>query len=65
VTPLVINLPGPVPYQSDKVVPYKYNAIMIDNGNDVPLPSIVNVADVSRVTRNGRIFAKRNEDVAS
>ncbi|XP_050876724.1 uncharacterized protein LOC127080448 [Lathyrus oleraceus] len=65
VTPLVINLPGPVLYQSDKVVPYKYNATMIENGNDVPLPSIVNVADVSRVTRTGRIFAKRTKDVAA
>ncbi|XP_050918894.1 uncharacterized protein LOC127136374 [Lathyrus oleraceus] len=65
VTPLVINLPGPVPYQSDKVVSYKYNATMTDNGKDVPLPSIVNVADVSKVTRSGRIFAKRTEDVAA
>ncbi|XP_050874922.1 uncharacterized protein LOC127078517 [Lathyrus oleraceus] len=65
VTPLVINLPGPVPYQSDKVVPYKYNATMTGNGKDVPLPSIVNVADVSRVTRSGHIFAKRIEDVAA
>ncbi|XP_050889075.1 uncharacterized protein LOC127094261 [Lathyrus oleraceus] len=65
VTPLVINLPDPVPYQSDKVVPYKYNATMTENGKDVPLPSIVNVADVSRVTRSGRIFAKRTEDVAA
>lgn len=30
VTPLVINLPGPIPYQSDKVVPYMYNAIMTE-----------------------------------
>ncbi|XP_050889100.1 uncharacterized protein LOC127094288 [Lathyrus oleraceus] len=65
VTPLVINLPGPVPYQFDKVVPYKYNATMIENGNDVPLPSIVNFVGVSRVTRSGRIFAKRTEDVAA
>ncbi|XP_050891028.1 uncharacterized protein LOC127096507 [Lathyrus oleraceus] len=65
VTPLVINLPDPVPYQSDKVVPYKYNATMTENGKDVPLPSIVNVADVSRVTRSGRIFAKRTKDVTA
>jgi hypothetical protein len=65
VTPLVINLPGPVPYQSDKVVPYKYNATMNENGKDVPLPSIVNVADVRRVTTSGRVFAKRTEDVTS
>ncbi|XP_050895728.1 uncharacterized protein LOC127102400 [Lathyrus oleraceus] len=65
VTPVVINLPGPVPYQSDKAVPYKYNAIIVNNENDVPLPSIVNVVDVSRVTRSWRIFAKWTEDVAA
>ncbi|XP_050909412.1 uncharacterized protein LOC127123212 [Lathyrus oleraceus] len=65
VTPLVINLPGPIPYQSDKAFPYKYNATMIDNGKDVPLSSIVNVVNVSRVTGSGRIFAKRTEDVAA
>ncbi|XP_050890777.1 uncharacterized protein LOC127096223 [Lathyrus oleraceus] len=65
VTPLVINLPGPVPYLSDKVVPYKYNATMTENGKDVPLPSIINIADVSRVTRSGHIFTKRTEDVAA
>jgi hypothetical protein len=65
VTPLVINLSGPVPYQFDKSVPYKYNATMTENGKDVPLPSIVNVTDVRRVTRSGRIFAKRIEDIAA
>ncbi|XP_050909053.1 uncharacterized protein LOC127122814 [Lathyrus oleraceus] len=65
VTPLDINLPGPVPYQSDKVVSYKYNATMTENGKDVPLPSIVNVANVSKVTRSGCIFEKRTEDVAA
>lgn len=64
-TSLVINLPGPVPYQSDKVVPYKYNATMSENGKDVPLPSIINIADVSRVIRSGRIFSKRTEDVTT
>ncbi|XP_050875824.1 uncharacterized protein LOC127079489 [Lathyrus oleraceus] len=64
VTPLVINLSGLVRYQFYKVVPYKYDATMTENGNDVPLPSIVNIVDVSRVTRSERIFAKRIEDVA-
>lgn len=64
-TPLVINLPGPVPYQSDKVMPYKYNSTMTENGKDVPLPSIFNITDVSRLTRSGRIFAKRTKDVVA
>ena len=37
---------------------------MTKNGKDVPLPYIVNVADVSRVTRSVCIFSKRTKDVA-
>ena len=29
---------------------------MIEEGREVPLPSIVNIADISRVTRSERIF---------
>ena len=29
---------------------------MIEEGREVSLPSIVNIADISRVTRSGRIF---------
>ena len=50
VTPLVIYLPGPVPYKSEKAIPYKYNATMMENGKEVPLPSIVNITDMSQVT---------------
>ena len=56
---LVIQLVGLVPYSSNKVVPYKYNATMIKNGQEVPLPSVnsvVSIADVVKVTRNGRVF---------
>ena len=63
-TPLVIYLPGPVPYKSKKAIPYKYGATMFENGKEVPLPSIVNIADISRVTRSGHIFNKRAEEVA-
>lgn len=38
---------------------------MTENGTDVPLPFIINATDVSRVTRSGRIFAKRTKDVAT
>ena len=60
VDPLIIYPPGPVPYNSDQAVPYKYNATMFENGVEVPIPtrpSFVNIADVSRVTRSGRVFA--------
>ncbi|CAI8588867.1 unnamed protein product [Vicia faba] len=34
VAPVVICLPGHVPYKSDKAVPYKYNATILEDGND-------------------------------
>ncbi|XP_050916713.1 uncharacterized protein LOC127131865 [Lathyrus oleraceus] len=71
VSPLVIRLAGSTPYESDRVVPYKYNAIMLEDGKEVPiifLSYVVNVVDVSGVTRSGRVFAfvppKRIEDTS-
>src|SRR3954469_10668329 len=63
VAPLVIYLPGPVPYESSKAIAYKYNATFIENGKEIPLPSVVNIADVSRVTRSGRVFNKTTENM--
>ena len=60
VAPVVICLPGLVPYKSDKVVPYKYNAIILEDGVEVPiqpLSDVKNIAEASRVTRSGRVFA--------
>lgn len=57
-TPLVICLPGPIPYVSEKAIPYKYNATMIEGGHEVPippLPYVSNVAGDSRILRNGRV----------
>ncbi|KAI5400399.1 hypothetical protein KIW84_065331 [Lathyrus oleraceus] len=59
VSSLVIRLVGPVLYASDKVVPYQYNAMMIENGQEVPLPTTssgVSIADITKVTRSGRVF---------
>ncbi|KAI5389415.1 hypothetical protein KIW84_074894 [Lathyrus oleraceus] len=56
---LVIRLAGPVPYVSDKAVPYQYNATMVKDGQEVPLPTtnpVVSIADVTKVTRSGRVF---------
>ena len=56
VSPLVIRLAGPIPYSSNKVVPYQYNATMIENGQEVLLPttsSMVSIIDVTKVTRSG------------
>ncbi|KAI5395580.1 hypothetical protein KIW84_061942 [Lathyrus oleraceus] len=59
VSPLFIRLAGPVPYASDRDVPYQYNATMVKDGKEVPLPitnSIMSIADVTKVTRSGREF---------
>jgi len=58
VEPLVIRLPGPVPYVSAKAIPYKYNATMIENGIEVPLvsPGVVsNIAEETTTLRSGRV----------
>lgn len=62
VMPLVINLLGPVPYEYEKDVPYKYNATMED-GKEVPILSIVNIVDISLVTRSGRVVNRAIENV--
>ncbi|KAI5417669.1 hypothetical protein KIW84_042328 [Lathyrus oleraceus] len=56
---LVIKPAGPVPYTSEKVVPYRYNTMAVENGKEVSLPtsSVVNIADVSGLTRSGRVFS--------
>ena len=42
-TPLVISLPGPVPYKSDKVVPYKYNATILEDGVEIPIQPMLDI----------------------
>ncbi|KAI5430105.1 hypothetical protein KIW84_034613 [Lathyrus oleraceus] len=56
---LIIKLVGPVPYSSDKAVPYRYNAVALEDGKEVPLPStsVVNIADVNGLTRSCRVFS--------
>lgn len=59
VSPLVIHLTGHMPYEYDKVMSYKYNDTMVEDGKEVHIPafpSIVNIVDVSGVTRSGQIF---------
>ena len=60
VAPVVICLPSLVPYKSDKAVPYKYNATILEDGVEVPiqpLSNVKNIDEASRVTRIGRVFA--------
>ncbi|KAI5395139.1 hypothetical protein KIW84_061656 [Lathyrus oleraceus] len=51
---LTIKPAGPVPYSSEKAIPYRYNVVAVENGKEVSLPSssVVNVADVSVSTPN-------------
>ena len=56
ITPLVISFPCLVPYKSDKVVPYKYNVTILEDGVEVPIqpmPNVGNIAETRRVTRSG------------
>ncbi|KAI5429250.1 hypothetical protein KIW84_034028 [Lathyrus oleraceus] len=68
---LVIRLASPVSCASDKAVSYQYNATMLENSQEVPLPmtsSVVSIADVTKVSRSGRVFGsvfpKNLEDVS-
>ncbi|GAU10540.1 hypothetical protein TSUD_419480 [Trifolium subterraneum] len=59
VTPLVICLPGPMPYTSLRAVPYRYDATMLQNGVETPIPPLIsvdNIADNSKILRSGRIL---------
>ena len=62
--PLVICLPGPVPYVSEKAIPYRYNATMIEDGREIPippLPSMGNIAEDNRVLKNGRVSLRQSQ----
>jgi len=57
--PLKICMPSPIPLTSEKVVPYKYNAVMTEGAGKTPVllsPSVGNIAENSRVLRNGRVI---------
>ncbi|GAU10591.1 hypothetical protein TSUD_421010, partial [Trifolium subterraneum] len=59
VTPLVICLLGPMPYTSLRAVPYRYDATMLQDGVEVPIPPLIsvdNIAGSSKILRSGRIL---------
>jgi len=59
VTPLVICMPGPLPYTSQRAIPYKYEATTLEDGKEIPLhplASVVNIVESSKVLRSGRIL---------
>ncbi|GAU10658.1 hypothetical protein TSUD_419880, partial [Trifolium subterraneum] len=60
VTPLVICVPGPMPYTSLRAVPYRYDATILQDGVEIPIPPLIsvdNIADNSKILRSGRILS--------
>ena len=69
ISPLIITSPGPIPYSSDKVVPWNYGVGVYYHGIKQDLlaiknefteyidPNIDNIVGTSKVTRSGRIFS--------
>ena len=63
VSPLIITIPGPIPYTSDKVVPWHYGADMYYHGIKQNLKDeeadtdVSNIVGSSKVTRSGRLFS--------
>ena len=63
ISPLIITFPGPVPYSSDKVVPWNYGADIYYHGVKQYLkieeadPDVSNIVRTSKVTRSGRVFS--------
>ena len=67
VAPLIITTPGPIPYSSDKDIPWNYGADVYIHGvkqepltgetAEVTNPDVVNIVGTSKVTRSGRIFS--------
>ncbi|KAI5447250.1 hypothetical protein KIW84_014921 [Lathyrus oleraceus] len=64
---LIIKPAGPVPYSSDKAIPFRYNPVAVEDGKEAPLPStsVVNIADISGLTRSGRVFLAPKPHVVS
>lgn len=59
-TPLIVCLPGPILYGSDKAVPWRYNAIVLEDGKEVMIKatrSIENIANISGMIKSGCMFA--------
>jgi len=45
----VICVPGPLPYASNKAIPYRYSPTFLENGREIPIPPLASV-------RSGRIL---------
>lgn len=67
VPPMIITTPGPIPYTSDKAIPWNYGSDVYIHGvkqeplTDTPVTDdnldVDNIAGSSKITRSGRIFS--------
>ena len=68
IAPLIITVPGPIPYTSDKVVPWHYGADVYYHGvkqdlkNEEVDTDVSNIVGSSKVTRSGRVFSSEISD---
>ena len=63
IAPLIIIVPGPIPYTSDKAVPWHYGADVYYHGVKQDLKSeeadanVSNIVGANKFTRSGRLFS--------
>ena len=69
VSPLIITAPRPIPYSSDKAIPWNYGADVYHHGvkqepftvedknTEITDPDVGNIDGTSKVTRSGRVFS--------
>ena len=60
IAPVIITVPGPLPYISDKVVPWHYGADVYVNGIRQEFDTSASICDITgptKVTRSGRLFS--------
>ena len=58
-SPLIITVPGPLPFESTKAIPWSYGAEVYYQGEkqEIDNTSVDNTAGERRFTRSGRIFS--------
>ena len=61
IAPITITVPGPIPYKSDKAVPWHYGADVYVLGVKQEFNNtgtgVTNIAGPAKVTRSGRLFS--------
>lgn len=70
ITPLVIQFATPFPYESEKVVPWRYEPKVYKQGHESkPLviiePTVTSIVGPGGMTRSGRVFSQRTVEVAN